>query len=72
MGLGPSYCVECEVLHVYIPNKENPKQQGEWVCPFNQWHTESFLFVCGLEQRNRILVNTQIIKENEGQSFPDK
>jgi len=68
MGLGPSYCLECEVFTIYVPNKEHPNQQGEHVCPYNEYHpTGSTWDVDG-----HIWINTQIVKENQGLSFPDK
>lgn len=67
MGLGPSVCTKCKVLHVYIPN-EDPKKQGRWVCPFSEFHEESSLWALPMEEQKLYLANTKFIKfVNNGQ-----
>lgn len=68
MGLGPCYCLECEVFAIYIPNSENPNKQGNWVCPHNEYHNIGNTW----DVDGRISLITQIMKENRGQVFPDK
>lgn len=61
MGLGPSVCTTCKVLHVYIPN-ENPNKQGRWVCPFNEHHPESSLWVLPMEEQKLYLANSKFVR----------
>ena len=61
MGLGPSVCTKCKVLHVYIPNEENPSKQGRWVCPFNEFHEESSLWMLPMVEQKLYLANTKFI-----------
>lgn len=64
MGLGPSYCLECEVFAIYIPNKETPGRQGDWVCPYNEYHNIGNTW----DTDGRIRIITQIMKENRSHS----
>ncbi len=68
MGLGPCYCLECEVFTIYIPNKENSNKQGDWVCPYDKNHSTGHTW----DTDGRISMITQIMKENRGLAFPDK
>jgi len=66
MGLGPSLCKRCRVLHEYIPNEE-PGKQGGWVCPINKWHAESTsLFFLPYEEWFEVFYETDLV------SFHDK
>lgn len=62
MGLGPSVCTKCKVLHVYIPNEETPGRQGIWVCPYNEYHEEkSSLWALPIEEQKLYLANTKFV-----------
>lgn len=62
MGLGPSVCTKCKVLHVYIPNEEDPKRQGRWVCPFNEFHEETSLWLLPKEEQVLYLANSKFLR----------
>lgn len=62
MGLGPSVCTKCKVLHVYIPNEEDPDKQGRWVCPFNELHEESSLWALPMEDQKLYLENSKFVR----------
>jgi len=63
MGLGPSVCTRCKVLHIYIPNEENPNKQGRWVCPFNEFHgEESSLWAFPMEEQKLYLDNSKFLR----------
>lgn len=58
MGLGPSFCVTCEVLEVKSPDRD-PTRQGTWACPFNNHHETNFLWMVDEITKTRVLNNTK-------------
>lgn len=62
MGLGPSVCTVCKVLHVYVPNDETPGRQGKWTCPFNSSHNESSLWALPMAEQKLYLANSKFVK----------
>lgn len=61
MGLGPSICNVCLVFSDYIPD-ENPKRQGQWICPVNEYHQLTYLFR-SMDLYEEIILNTAWIEE---------
>jgi len=60
MGLGPAVCHSCKVLASYIPD-ENPRKQGDWVCPFNEYHNIGNLWEIPMEEQKLYLANTKFV-----------
>jgi hypothetical protein len=67
MGLGPSVCGRCRVFSNYVPNVI-PNKRGYWVCPVCDLETHDSLFEFTRDDQLVIEINTQIIRENRGQS----
>jgi len=61
MGLGPSFCRECEVFLRYTPNVIKGRQ-GTWACPFNAKHPREDFFFVSKEIRDRVSANDRFIK----------
>lgn len=65
--LGPPVCEHCELLADYHPNKENPRKQGDWLCPKCGLECNSFLLGYSAAEQDMIYLATDIYKENQGQ-----
>lgn len=51
------------MLHIYIPDEENPNRQGRWVCPINELHgEESSLWLLPTEEQKVYLANSKFFR----------
>lgn len=66
MGLGPAICENCELLAEYHPNKENPRRQGDWLCPQCGFECNDHLFRFPKSEWESIRIRTDIVKQNKG------
>lgn len=66
MGLGPSICGDCGLFADYHPNKENPRRQGDWLCPKCGFDCDDYLFRFPKSEWEMIRIRTTIVKENKG------
>lgn len=66
MGLGPPVCVDCGVIGFL--------EEGRgWRCPnCSSKKLDGHLWTFPKTEQMQIEINTEIAKENKGQSFPDK